>query len=172
MGRGWVETGSIVVLLDGLDELQAAYRGACVAALNRYRQEYGLSGMVVCSRSSEYEALAARLQLQGALLLQPLTWPQIEAYLAQAGDAFQALREALQADCVLRELLATPLLLRVASLAYQEQPMQRWSARAVVEGRPTALFAAYVERMLQARGRASRYPRQQTLRGLAWLARH
>src|SRR5207244_1753775 len=38
--REWVQLGAVIVLLDGLDEVAAAHRDACIAAINDYRREY------------------------------------------------------------------------------------------------------------------------------------
>ena len=40
--------------------------------------------LVVCSRSTEYEALVTRLKLQTAVVVQPLSPDQIDDYLAGA----------------------------------------------------------------------------------------
>jgi len=67
LARAWVENGTLLLLLDGLDEVKADAREKCVVAINAFRQKHGLVPMVVCSRTAEYEKLIARLQLQGAL---------------------------------------------------------------------------------------------------------
>jgi predicted NACHT family NTPase len=94
IGQAWVEADQILPLLDGLDEVRAEARAACVEAINTFRQEHGLLPLVVCSRVVDYEAVGTRLRLQGALVVQPLTRAQVESYLAQVGRPLAAVREA------------------------------------------------------------------------------
>jgi hypothetical protein len=91
IGRPWLEQQLLLLLLDGLDEVDSAHRQACAQAINDFRRDYGLTGIVVCCRTAEYEALGARLKLGGALLVQPLTPPQVDAYLASARPRVAAL---------------------------------------------------------------------------------
>ena len=74
----WVKSDALLLLLDGLDEVSLDQREACVQAINTYRQAHGFVDMVVCSRSAEYEALARKLKLNGAVALLPLTDAQID----------------------------------------------------------------------------------------------
>jgi predicted NACHT family NTPase len=72
-GRAWIETDQVLPLLDGLDELKAEARAACVEAMNTFRQDHGLLPLVVCSRIADYEALGSQLRLQGVVAVQPLS---------------------------------------------------------------------------------------------------
>ncbi|MBV9327426.1 MAG: NACHT domain-containing protein, partial [Chloroflexi bacterium] len=112
IGQKWVANDRLLPLLDGLDEVTAERRGACVEAINTYREGRAqmLPGLVVTSRVADYDSVAAQLRLRGAVLLQPLRPDQIEAYLASAGDQLAGVRTALQADQTLQELAASPLL--------------------------------------------------------------
>jgi len=78
VGKAWIERKELVLLFDGLDEVNAQHRDACVEAIHRFQQDHGLVNMVVCSRSTEYEALRFQLNLQSAVVLEPLTRHQIE----------------------------------------------------------------------------------------------
>lgn len=73
----WVENEELLLLLDGLDEVKADARDACVKAINAYRTEHGFVDVVVCSRIHDYEDLSDRLLLNGAIVIQPLTAKQI-----------------------------------------------------------------------------------------------
>ncbi|MCH8876163.1 MAG: NACHT domain-containing protein, partial [Chloroflexi bacterium] len=173
VGRKWVDASDLLLLLDGLDEVKMGERYACVEAINRFRQEHGLTDFVVCSRTEEYKALAARLKLEGAILLQPLTSEQIDDYLAAAGSKLAALRIALQTDFGLQDLIRSPLMLTIMSLAYQDMPVEALGRHALdtMEDRRDNLFDTYIERMLKRRGKASQiYTPEQTVRWLTWLA--
>src|SRR5262249_1187611 len=73
LATSWIETDQVLPLLDGLDEVAAPHRTACVEAINTYRQGHGLLPTVVCSRQSDYLVLSTRLLLRTAVIVQPLT---------------------------------------------------------------------------------------------------
>ncbi len=171
VGEAWVEADELLLLLDGLDEVEEEHRNACVEAINAFRDRHGLMRLVVCSRTAEYEALAARLNLQGAVVLQPLSREQVIDYLDRFGDELSAIRDTLQTDETLWELLDTPLMLSVVTLAYQDAPGESLPPPGTVEERRRHLFDAYVERMFEHRLIDVPYDRGQTARWLAWLAR-
>ena len=95
---------------------------ACLRAINEFAKEVGISGLVVCSRLKEYNALAIRLKVGAAIYLQPLTSAQIYTYLHQAGPDLAILRTALQQDPVLQTLAQSPLMLGIMRAAYQGLP--------------------------------------------------
>src|SRR5581483_8931170 len=117
-----------------------------------------------------YEALP-QLRLQGAILIQPLTEEQVDTYLAAMGEELAGVRSALRGDAELRELATTPLLLNIMILTYQGAPTESLPVTGTLEDRRSMLLTAYVERMFARRGATSTYPRERTVRWLAWLAR-
>jgi WD40 repeat protein len=173
ISRTWLEDDELLLLLDGLDEVSPSHRAACVSAINRFRQDHGFAGIIVCCRRRELEALPVRLNLQGAVCLQPLTSQQIDEYLAGAGQKLSALRSALRQDTVLQELSRSPLMLSVMSLVYQDAPATVLSAGDLdsLEARRRQLFATYVARMFRRRKPSRGYTAKQTSTWLTWLAR-
>jgi NACHT domain len=167
----WVEADQVLPLLDGVDEVASEHRAACVEAINTFRRTHGLLPLVVCSRVADYEAMGTRLQLQGALVVQPLTRDRVDAFMIQVGPPLVAVRQALQDDLMLWELLDTPLMLTIVISTYVGQPVPVLHAGETTEVRRRHLFAAYIERMFQRRGSSTYYTRQQTEHWLAWLAR-
>ena len=174
LAREWVAQDEVLPLLDGLDELPARLRGACVAAVDAFRssREGGFLGLVVTSRRAEYEALGVRLGVAGAVLVHPLGPDEVERFLEGAGGQLDGVRAALRADAMLRQLATSPLLLSVMALAYQGAPAAALPAQGSLEARRTQLFGTYVQRMLTRRrsGAAAGYPEEETRRRLAWLA--
>jgi serine/threonine protein kinase len=77
LGQAWVDADQILPLLDGLDEVAARDRTACIESINTYRGEHGLLPLVVCSRSADYLAQTARVRLSSAVAVQPLTEQQL-----------------------------------------------------------------------------------------------
>jgi hypothetical protein len=169
-GQAWVDTDQILLLLDGLDEVKAEHRAACVEAINSFRQEHGLLPLVICCRVADDEALETRLQLQGALVVQPLTRVQVESYLTQVGQPLATVREALRGDPTLWELPDTPLMLTIVTLAYAGEPVEVLPKQGSPEERRQHLFAAYVDQVFRRRSAITDYTRQHTERWLAWLA--
>jgi hypothetical protein len=176
MAGAWLADQRLLPLLDGLDEVAAEHRAACVAAINTYRRQYGLFGLVVTCRTDEYRALPTPLNLRGRLSLPPLTATQVDAYLAGVGPPLAPLRAALQADPALAELATSPLLLGVLRLVYQS-PTRPGPTVAMalnltgsVEQRRAQLLSTFVSQMVQ-RQTSAAYPAERTLTWLSWLAR-
>jgi hypothetical protein len=170
IGQAWVEADAILPLLDGLDEVASKYRTACVEAINTFRKDHGLVPLVVCSRTADYEALGTPLRLQGALVVQPLTHVQVDTYLTQVGAPLAAVRQAVQDDPTLWELLDTPLMLAVVTLAYAGDAGETLRTHGTLAERRQHLFTIYVDRMFRRRGAITAYTRQQTEHWLTWLA--
>lgn len=171
LGKTWVEQEHLILLLDGLDEVQAEHRNACVRALNQFIEAHGITEIVVCSRVQDYETLSERLELRSAICIQPLTSEQVYQYLDEAGDQLTGLKTLLQHDAELEQFAKKPLILSVMSLAYQgcssEELLNQLGSK---EESYQRLFDAYIERMLQRRGATQRYLPEQTKRWLIWLS--
>jgi hypothetical protein len=173
ISRPWLENNRLLPLLDGLDEVRAADRAACVNAINSFGQEFGLAGVAVCSRWQEYIALPVRLRLNGAIRLQPLTPAQVDDYLTRAGPSLDTLRLSLQQDEPLRELAQSPLMLNIMSLVYQDGAALTGQGLQTVETRRHHLFNTYITHMFNRKGKADKsYTDQQTSTWLAWLAQN
>lgn len=170
LGQSWVNANQILPLLDGLDEIPKEHRTACVNAINAYRLDHGLVPIVICSRSADYLALTTRVQIQHAVAVQPLTPQQIDDYLSSGGEQLEAVRIALRDDSTLYELVETPLMLSVLSLAYYGKSIEDLQAEPTSAARRQYIFTTYIKRMLQRRGPEIHYTAQQTMHRLAWLA--
>jgi len=170
IGRRWVEDADLLLLFDGLDEVRIEYRDECVKAINSFRQDH-LMPLVVCSRIADYETLTTRLKLQGAVLIQPLTAEQIQAYLQGSGTELLAFTEILRHDSALQELAQSPLMLSIMTLSYRDISSQDLQSLNSVEARRRHLFDAYVRQMFQRRGADTAFSPEQVTHWLAWLAR-
>ncbi len=170
IGRRWVEGADLLLLFDGLDEVRREHRDECVKAINNFRQEH-LMPIAVCSRVADYEALTSRLKLQGAVLIQPLTEEQIDAYLQGSGTELLAFNEILRHDSALQELAQSPLMLSIMTLSYRDMSSQDLKSLDSVEARRKHLFDAYVRQMFQRRGANTPFSHEQATHWLTWLAR-
>ena len=169
IGQAWVEADQILPLLDGLDEVKPAHCAACVEAINAFRKAHDLP-LVICSRTADYQALSEPLQLYGAIVVQPLSPQQVDSYLTEIGPAGEAVRRAMGHDPMLREMLDSPLMLNIVTVAYAGQPESQPRLSGTLKERRDHLFGAYVDQMFRRRGVARRYPPQQTIHWLTWLA--
>ena len=173
-GQRWLKERRILPLLDGLDEVRAENRAACVEKINQLVVDYGLQGLAVCSRIKDYTALNVRLAFYRAIYIQPLTPEQVGAYLERAGDKLASLRRTLQADEPLRSMAQSPLILNVMSLAYQNTSAEDLSNPALNtnKARRKHLFDTYIARMFNRKASARPYEDEKTKQQLFWLARN
>src|SRR5450759_4764819 len=172
LGQAWIAANQVLPLLDGLDEVKKEYRPVCVGAINTYRSQHGLVPMVVCSRKAEYFEFTTRVLLQSAVVVQPLSEEQINTYLSKAGEQLEAVRVVLSEDQSFHDLATTPLMLSILTLAYRGKTIEELELIGSQETRQRHLFETYVNRMLLRRSLNPRYPVQQTVRRLSWLAWH
>ena len=149
---------------------EAAHRAACVEAINAFRKAHDLP-LVICSRTADYQALPVPLQLYGAIVVQPLSPQQVDSYLTEIGRDGEAVRRAIDHDPMLREMLDSPLMLNIVTMAYAGQPESQPRLSGSLKERRDHLFGAYVDQMFRRRGVDRRYTQQQTVHWLTWLAR-
>src|SRR5262249_53528963 len=170
IAQEWIAADQVLPLLDGLDEVKAEHRAACVQAVNAFRQSHGLLPLVITSRTADYEALAQPLRLHGAILVRPLSRDQVNAYLSDLGPAGEPVRAAVQEASSLWDLLDSPLLLNVVTVAYAGRREVPPLATGTVAERRDHLFGSYVDRMLKRRPSERRYSPVKMVRWLSWLA--
>lgn len=172
LSQPWLKQGQLVLLLDGLDEVQEKYRNDCVRALNQFIATHDMTELVVCSRVKDYEALTQRLQLSSAICIQPISPKQIYEFLENVGDSLAGLKTLLQQDAELEEFAETPLILNIMSVTYQG-----WSAQDLLHefrspgNRYQNLFDAYIERMLKRQRASAKYPQGKVKHWLNLLAK-
>ncbi len=174
IAQNWVVNDDLQLLLDGLDEVKPETRETCVEAINAFRQLHGLTvPIAVCSRIADYEGLKGKLNLSGAIVLQPLTTEQIDHYFVGKGSSFAGLRQAINLDANLLELARSPLMLGIMSLAYGRLTADELAAE---NNQPdqfhTHLLKVYVQKMFTriARTKQNAPLEKQTIGHLPWLA--
>lgn len=162
LARKLVQRGRLLPLLDGLDEVQVDARAACVDAINGFLREHP-GPTVVVTRSDDYAQIGARLRLQRAVFIEPLSPGQVEGYLQALGQDGETLARALEGDADLRAMGQTPLMLAILAAAFQ-------GSTTPAADRP-AILEAYLQATLDRRGGMESGQRAAMLRGLSWLAR-
>jgi hypothetical protein len=155
VGQCWLSEGRLLPLLDGLDEVRAEVRAACVGAINAFLQE-SFTGAVICCRLNEYLELPVRLALNGAVRLQPLGREQVLNFLAAAGERLAALHHLLQRDSAMLMEARSPLMLSLMVQTYQDLPVGALETESAdsLAARRRQLMASYVARMFRQAGGA------------------
>jgi hypothetical protein len=160
--RQWVEGRDILPLLDGLDELAKDQRADCVEAINTWSD---LKSLAVCCRLEEYRKLPVALSLAGAVVVEPLEREEVESYLKKHGSKLQSVRQALQDDPKLWDLMKTPLMLSVLFWASAVE----WDEARNEPDLRRRLYLRFVYRMFD-RHQNSRFDKKKACRWLGWLA--
>jgi hypothetical protein len=167
-GELWLKQQQLILLLDGLDEVHERHLNECIHNLNQFIQDHGETEIVICCRTEDY-ANFEKLQLRKAIYVHPLSKEQVAEHLAGEANHLHALQALVQEDPKLLELFQAPLMLSIASQAYEgistiELPQSN------SEDIYAHIFQAYVNRMLYRRQKSQRYPKDKTLPWLTWLA--
>jgi len=172
MAPEWVTGNGMLLLLDGLDEVQQDSRDKCVSAINHFRKEHGLTSVAVCNRSQDYSELNTRLAFDGAIELQPLNQRQVKAYFKRFGERLTGIKQVLKKDTALNEMAETPLFLSIMTLAYQNKQGSEILVFQDVYTQRKLLFSTYVNRMFDRPGRsqAGQFNKRDTLHWISWLA--
>ncbi len=170
VSKDWINNQQLLLLLDGLDEVITDRREVCVKAINQFIQEHGQTEIVVCSRIADYESLATRLELRGAIYIRSLTPEQINQYLDRAGEQLRAVKTLLAEDSALQELAKSPLTLSIIALAYQGKKVEELFQIGSVAERRKHLFNAYIEKLFERKGTKQPYSENQMRYWLTWLA--
>lgn len=170
----WIDNDDLLLLLDGLDEVKAGWRETCAKSINEFKNKHGQTQLVVCTRITDYKALASTLILRGAIFIQPLTPQQVEEYFARAGRELAVVHDALQYDATLQELAQSPLMLGIMSLAYRGLSKSSMGVDQLgsMKERRKHLFDTYTDKMFDrvARTKDSPHSKADTIHWLAWLA--
>ncbi len=166
VGQSWVENDQILPLLDGMDEVSPSTLDTCINAINAFHQTHSLVPLVICTRKKEYFSTQARLMLQQAVNILPLTQQQIENVLNVDKQAIQI---ALREDQSLRDIVTTPLMLRILVTTYHHHALSDLQPGSL-ETQRQQMITAYIEQMLAHQRSKTRSSQQRARRQLAWLA--
>ncbi|MDT9274392.1 MAG: NACHT domain-containing protein [Limnospira sp. PMC 737.11] len=147
IGEQWLREKELVLLLDGLDELQPERQGKCVRAINQFLgSEFSPLHLVVCSRKEEYEVYEEMLHLNGAICLDDLTNEQIRDYFASVnlGEFWESIKGSEKIVDFIRQ----PLFLAVTSIAYEQIDVEEWRNCNTEERAIDYLLGVYRVKML------------------------
>ncbi len=144
-GRRWVENHSLLLCLDGLDEItvapvdadddvamtaakahQTSLRVECLREINEYlTSSHYKAGLVLCCRSEEYRELGVSLAVPKGedpyVVLLPLSEEQISRHLRDEEDSLSALLEARSRDPMLAGMFQNLFLLKAMTIGYNDR---------------------------------------------------
>ena len=129
----WLEQRLLLPLLDGLDELGMVRQGKCTEKLNEFARTY--PQVVVCCRVREFENVGIKLnELNGSIVLQPLSDQQIQDYLVTVDRSglWQQIMNTPEMALMLEPnedgepgLLRVPLFISIAATIYDGEQLFR-----------------------------------------------
>ena len=171
IAKEWIEGDQLTLMLDGLDEVDGQYRGACVGAINTYREKHGFVDIVLCCRTEEYQDLLTKVMLNGAIRIDPLTPQQIQAYLGTLGEVGIRTQRLIDTDPTFRELSRAPLTLRILVQTYKNVPTDAVAILDDPAEQRRQLFELYSREMMSRRVNDMHYCAQTIDAHLTWLAK-
>ncbi len=170
IARRWIDSNELLLILDGLDEIEINNREACIEAINSFREMH-FSPLAVCSRIVDYQSITHNLKQLGAIVLQPLTPKQIDEYFKHTGIELEFLHQAWKVDANIQELARTPLMLCTMTLTYQGSLEKNPERPRMADMSRIYIFDAYIQRMFDKKITDRQYPNARAIHWLAWLAK-
>jgi len=172
--RHLVNQKHIILLLDGLDEVEKNSQISCITAINDFIEEYGVSGVVVCCRATEYEKTYKKLKIRTSLFLHPLNEKQINNYLFKVCKT--DLHKLLHEDKKLKNLITNPYMLNIFLLTYKDSTLNEllYNENDSIENIRKKLFDKYIQQRFDHHESSHNYPlynRVNAIKYLAFLAR-
>ena len=119
LAKEWINSDSLIYLLDGLDEVAEDLREGCLDAINAFisvpRQ------LAVCSRLAEYELLSTKINAHDAIELQPLSQHQVELAILKhlPRNTAKAIMDCIAANEAVWHELNRPLFINILISTYR-----------------------------------------------------
>lgn len=173
VGRNWVEQNELLLLLDGLDEVGEEHTQECAAAIKSFKEDHGLTGLIVTCRNSAFLRLANELVFPLVLQLTPLEQTQVRRFLRNNGLTSQTINMLLQVQET-SELTKTPLDLSILTRTIKENP-NLIGKILLSSNAHSLLYENYVETLLKHRsvlGINSTLASDQVKYFLSWLSQN
>lgn len=166
----WLREHRIILLLDGLDEVERSDQEACVQAINAFVGTWGVPGIAICARREEYLSLTTRLRLNAAVNLDKLSTDQIGAILSSSEQPAQNLRRLLETAPGMAELAGSPLMLNLMRATEYGTRDSTFVLKVTSTSPADAVVARYIEGRFAAKAFDSAR-RQDVLKRLGWIAK-
>lgn len=179
----------IILIFDGLDEVNKNYQDDCIYSINQFKQNYGRIEIVICSRIQEYQNLNNRLKFRYAVCIQPLNVEEITEYINKVikdlnfrekvissssedqkinlennrkARQLETVKKLIREDKAIHDLVNNPLILSIINtVASSDTSISKLIQSGTLEERRKKLFTAYIERTLSRRKSDRKYLQQQ-----------
>ena len=168
----WVTENHLILLLDGLDEVNQSDQSSCVQAINEHVRFNGVPGIAVCSRFAPYQEIDSKLQLNRTISLLQLTDEQILEYAGRWGAAGERIRKALDNPAV-RDFASTPLMLNLLLTVIVENGDEleiEFDQSADPHSYLRKVFDLYIQHQLSNKAKARAFSPSKILKCLSWIA--
>lgn len=119
ISKFWFEQHELILMLDGLDDVQKEVRSKCVLEINKFLKSERPMGLVVTCRSDTYASLSSKLRAANAIELQRLEPTQVLEFFEGAGDQYEAALHLLKRNAELRSIVTTPLMVNILAVTYE-----------------------------------------------------
>ena len=158
IGKYWINEDNqekLILLLDGLDEVQEKYRENCIAAINRFHQDYSFIHIIICSRIEESDNTIIRLyqllNFDEAVEIKPYSLKKINEYINKLGfnKDYDNLRDLIYKNSEFKKLAELPLMLALMSEAYRKTPSRDLPRAESFEEYQKQLFNDYIKRIFE-----------------------
>lgn len=166
----WIETDALVLMFDGLDEVDSGQQEQCLLAINSFRARHGLVDIVVSCRKEDYKRIESKISLSGTLVMQSLNDGQIETFLDEAEGITTGMMHFIEDNPLMQDLFRSPLVLNLMVRAFHKDESGRSYEDVIVSDEH--LFTHYVTRMYQRRSGEKSYSLDETIYYLRQLAQH
>lgn len=166
--QDWLIAGNVIPLFDRLDEIPTGNLIGHIDAVNVLKRTNALPGIAVCIRTDKYYEASTRIELDGAVTLQPISSDRIDQLL-QRRD-FDHVRYLTTVDSRLNTLLQNRLALTLA-FRVQHDLTERDITEIWANGDEplAAMLGLYVDR-LYGKYPQSKWSERKTRHWLHWLA--
>jgi len=170
--KRWIADSELILLLDGLDELETQKQNECIHSLNEFmNSDVKPQHVVVCSRSEEYEASDVKLQLNAAIYIQSLSRNQVKEFLCGTGHSLAWDVMEQQEELLLE--INKPLFLSIVVLVFSNDKdfLARYD-KTSSEPLHEYLFQAYIDVMNRRQLKNTWYPFRRvpsTQSSMQWL---
>lgn len=165
-----IQRGILILLLDGLDEVNPKCRALCIEAINQFRKNNIQINVVVCCREEDYKNHTKKLALSGAVSIQSISAQQLFSYADAIEGKVPGFALAIKNNPQLCELLSTPLILNIVVSTWKSQTTAADIHPVSMNENIDDIYSLYTRTMLEKRRSTDQYSEAETTKWLGWLA--
>lgn len=146
----WIKYHQVILLLDGLDELEESQQDKFIAQLNKFLANHWSGSFVVCGgmpSDNHNQITQIPVNIDAVIELLPLTPEQISTYLVNTGC--ESLWNDIKNDADLINLVQIPLFLNLIIIAATEIKIPQWQQMPTWDDQQSYLWNSYIRHGLK-----------------------